>query len=131
MPLATSPSGAVVSLLRSVDGSHPHGRQSKAGDERKIFKRALYCQNSRISFPEASYQVRRVSQLSGARRATTEGRSRLKASLIRGKATGLCTKTRNGIDRRDFFDLLPYYSNSVLPNRLLDKDSEIGSIALE
>ncbi|KAI3666651.1 hypothetical protein L1987_88833 [Smallanthus sonchifolius] len=87
--------------------------------------------NSRISFPEASYQVRRVSQLSGARRATTEGRSRLKASLIRGKATGLSTKTRNGIDRRDFFDLLPYYSNSVLPNRLLDKDSEIGSIALE
>ncbi|KAK1411293.1 hypothetical protein QVD17_37840 [Tagetes erecta] len=82
MPLATSPSGAVVSL--TVD-----------------------------------------------RRATTEGRSRLKASLIRGKATGLSTKTRNGIDRGDFFDLLPYYSNSVLPNRLLDKDSEIGSIALE
>ncbi|KAI3797153.1 hypothetical protein L1987_32406 [Smallanthus sonchifolius] len=27
MPLATSPSGTVVSLLRSVDGSLPHGRQ--------------------------------------------------------------------------------------------------------
>lgn len=54
MPLATSPSGAVVSLLRSVDGSLPNGRQvallrlkesekpiafkSKAGDERKVFK---------------------------------------------------------------------------------------------
>jgi hypothetical protein len=44
MPLATSPSGAVVSLLRSVDGSLPNGRQVallrlkesfQAGEERK------------------------------------------------------------------------------------------------
>lgn len=47
MPLATSPSGAVVSLLRSVDGSLPHGRQVsllrlkesfQAGEERKAYR---------------------------------------------------------------------------------------------